>query len=730
MRMLRCVFLFLASFSFVLSAQTAAPTASVSGTITTPDKVSIASAEVRLVDLRRVTTTDVNGQYRFESVPAGRHVLQVTSPRYGTAVREINVGTEPLTVDLLLDVAVHAEEIVVTASSDPRAASQVYQPVDVMAAEELQARGQPTLGETLAQQPGVTSTGFVAGSSRPVIRGFGGDRIRILEDGIGTGDASNVSQDHNVSVDPANARSIEIVRGAATLLYGSNAVGGVVNVLDDRIPTTKIERALTGSAEIRLGSVAEERNGNVSLDGGAGAFAWHGNVSARNTGDVDTPLGTLINSGIESRSGALGGSWVHDRGFLGIGYSGFDTDYGVSDAGPDVEPEERVRIDMRQRRWDLKSEYAPTGGVFSRYRLRFGKTDYNHFEVVDGAPETGFANDFTEGRFEATHRAIGAISGSFGVQASSRDLAVTSEESLLPPTNTRNTAAFAFEELTTGRWRWQVGARYERQAIDVMSGDLPDRTFSGVSGSGGVIWLPNDTWSLALTASRSVRSPVAEELYYNGPHEATFQFQIGSPDLREEVGTGLDLGLRKRAGRVTGEASVFVTNFNGYIFENPTGETEDDLPVFRFEQADARFHGAEAHADVDVLHRDPHHVALELSADYVRARLRDGGEPLPFIPPFRYGIGLRYQGAALSANLEVRRTSRQNRVAAFETPTDGYTLVNASIGYRLFVAQTVHDLMLRGTNLTDEIARNHLNPLKDVVPLPGRDVSLSYRVTF
>lgn len=223
---------------------------------------------------------------------------------------------------------------------------------------------------------------------------------------------------------------------------------------------------------------------------------------------------------------------------------------------------------------------------------------------------------------------------------------------------------------------------------------------------------------------------MAEELYFNGPHEATFQFQIGSPDLREKVGTGLDLGLRKRAGRVTGEASVFVTNFNGYIFENSTGETEDDLPVFRFEQADARFRGAEAHADLDLLHRDPHHLALEVSADYVRAELRDSGESLPFIPSSRYGVGLRYQGAALSANVEVRRTSRQNRVAAFETPTDGYTLVNASVGYRLFVAQTVHDLLLRGTNLTDETARNHLNPLKDVVPLPGRDLSLSYRVTF
>lgn len=714
----------------VFSSALFAQASTLSGVVRTANQMPVSGAEVKIVDVRRTTVTSAEGTYSFDGVPEGRHVLQVTSTRFGSSVREVTSAAAPMTVDFVLDVAVHEEAITVTAATDPRAASEVYQPVDVVSGEELQQKQRATLGETLAEQPGVSSTGFVAGASRPVIRGLGGDRIRILEDGIGVGDASNVSQDHNVSVDPANAQSIEIVRGAATLLYGSNAVGGVVNVIDDRIPIEKVDRLVSGTVEARGASAADERNATIALDGGANALAWHANFTGRSTGDVDTPAGRLFNSDIDSKSGAIGASWIGPNAFLGLGYSGYDTNYGVSDAGPGAEPEEVVRIDMSQRRWDLKSELTPGTGPFSRIRVRAGRTDYEHSEIVNGDPESTFLNDFTEGRVEAAHRALGWFTGSFGAQYSSRDFSVVGEESLLPPTQTRNTALFAFEEMQRGAWSLQAGARYESQKVDVSSDELPNREFDGLSGSVGVIWTPGSAMSIALTASHSARLPVAEELYFNGAHEATFQFEIGDPDLDRETGNGLELALRKHGDRFGGEVSVFATNFDGYIYQRPTGEEEDGFPVFEFSQADAEFRGAEVHGDFTVLHADPHHLTLEVMGDYVRAQLRDTNEPLPFIPPVRYGIGLRYQGAALMANAEVRRTSDQNRVANFETETEGYTLVNASIGYRLFVGQTVHDVLLRGTNLTDELARNHLNPLKDVVPLPGRDFALSYRVTF
>jgi iron complex outermembrane receptor protein len=714
--------------SLSLHAQTGS--ASISGTVKNAAGAPVSAADVKIVGLRRATTTSTAGAWSFDNVPAGRHVLQVTSTRFGSSVREVTTASTPVTIDFVLDTGIHAEEIVVTASADPRAASQVYQPVDVVSGQELQTQQRATLGETLAEQPGVSSTGFVPGASRPVIRGLGGDRIRILEDGIGTGDASNVSQDHNVSLDPANAQSIEIVRGAATLLYGSNAVGGVVNVIDDRIPTTSAGEAISGNAELRGGTAGRERAGAVSLEGDREAFAWHADFSKRGSGDVRTPIGKLLNSDVDTKSGAVGVSWVAPAGYLGIGYSGYDTNYGVSDAGPDVEPEEVVRIDMSQRRWDLKGELAPEIGPFNRLRLRVGKTDYEHSEVPDGVVAVTFLNDYTEGRVEASHRALGAFTGSMGAQYSKRDFSVTGEEKLLPPTSTKNTAIFLFEEATRGPWQFQFGGRYEQQKVDVADEELPDRDFKGLSGSFGLVWAPTSTASIALTASHSARLPVAEELYFDGAHEATFQFEVGNPNLDRETSNGLDLSLRGHGERVSGEVSVFATRFDGYIFQNPTGDEEDGFPVFEFAQAGASFHGAEAHTDITLLHRDPNHLSLELSADYVHAELSDSGEPLPFIPPLRFGVGLRYQGEALHSTVEVRRAASQNRVAGFETETDGFTLLNASVGYRLFSGNTVHDILLRGTNLTDELARNHLNPLKDAVPLPGRDLGLSYRVTF
>ncbi|HEV7768832.1 MAG TPA: TonB-dependent receptor [Thermoanaerobaculia bacterium] len=719
----------IAIIAFVAVPAIAQTAGSLSGTVKTSSGDPVNRAEVEIVGLRRNTTTDASGAFRFDNVPSGRQLVQITSSREGTSVQQVNISG-PTTLDVTLDLAVHREEIVVSAATDPRAASEVAQPIDVVSGEELMVRQQATLGETLSSQPGVTSTGFAPGASRPVIRGFGGDRIRVLEDGVGVGDASNVSQDHNVSIDPSSAESIEIVRGPATLLYGSNAVGGVVNVIDDRVPMSLVGEAISGSLDLRGSSVSGERSTAISLTGGTNVFAWHGSFNDRQTDDFNTPIGKLFNSDIDSRSASVGASLIGAHGFIGLSYSGYNSDYGISEAGPGVRPDDIVRIDMKQRRFDLKSEWNLDGGPFTRLRLRAGRTDYSHFEVVNGEPEVEFLNDSTEARLEASHRDLGPFHGAVGVQFSDRDFRVEGEEFLLPPTVTENLAFFAFEEAGTGVWRLQLGGRYETQDIEVDSDAVPDRSFSGFSGSVSGVWVPNANYTASLSLSHSSRLPVAEELYFDGPHEATFQFQVGDPDLDVEQGNGLDLSLRKRTGRVTGEFSVFTQRFDGYIFQNPTGELEDEMPVFAFAQVDANFRGAEAHADIALHHSDPNHLSLELSGDYVRAELADGRGDVPFIPPFRFGVGLRFQGQALFLLAEARHANGQNRISDFETPTPSYTMINTAIGYRFFFGQTVHDLMLRANNLTDELAYNHLNPLKDVVPMPGRDFSLSYRLAF
>ena len=725
--------------TFAATVASAQRTATVVGKVYDPQAQPIAGATITLVELRRSTTTDADGAFRFENVPPRHYHVRAESPRHGFTIGEAEVAAgETRTVEIVIDPLVHTEEIVVTASADSRRESEVYQPVNVLSDEELQARLQPTLGETLAQEPGVASTSFGAGASRPVIRGLGADRVRVLEEGVGTGDVSNVSPDHAVSVDPASAAQIEIVRGPATLLYGSNAVGGVVNVISERIPTQTTTQAITGSADLRFASASEEKTSSLTLSGGRNQFAWHADASLRDTNDYEIPEpadedddpdhfeGVLENSAMQSRSATFGGSYVTDRGYIGAAISRFETNYGVPGHAHEGEPP--VRIDMGSDRFDIKGELTGLG-FFDSARLRLGLTDYEHVELEGDEVGTRFTNDGFEGRLEARHRALGRVRGTWGAQLTTTDFVAMGEEAYIPPNDSRATAIFAFEELPGEKLDIQFGARYEHQHVNVDDAELPDREFSGISGSLGAIWRPTEGYAVAVSLARAVRLPTATELYANGPHAATGQFEIGDPRLDEETSLGLDISLRRTVGRFRGELNLFNNRFDGYIYEAPTGAFEDDIPVYTFVQRDARFRGAEIATHTHLFSRGEAHVELDLSADYVRATV-SGGANLPRIPPVRAAIGIRTHGGPWQLMGEVRRTFEQDDVAPMESPTGGYTFVNAHVGYRLIAGNTIHDILLRGTNLTDQMARSHVSPLKEAAPLPGRDIALSYKLSF
>ncbi len=731
--------------AFSLSAQN---TATITGRVMTPDNAAIPDASVTILELRRTVQVGADGSFRFENVPAGHYHLHAESRRVGHAVGEAEIAAgQTLPVEIVMDPAIHHEEIVVSAGPDARRASEVYQPVNVIEQSEIAAQLQPTLGETLNQEPGVSSTYFGPGSSRPVIRGVGGDRIRILEEGVGTGDASNVSPDHAVSVEPSKAQQIEIVRGPATLLYGSNAVGGLVNVVDNRVPSIVPTEVVTGTVDLRAGTAADERSGTVTLDGGRGKFAWHLDFSDRNAGDVDIPgpadaeddpeefTGKLENSSLEARSGTLGASYVGERGFLGVAVTGFSTNYGIAghhhhegEEEGEEEEEAPVRIDLDQRRFDLRGELTQLTGPFENVRLRLGVNDYEHRELEGAEVGTTFTNERVEGRLEARHRPLGIVRGVLGVQLANNDFAAIGEEAFVPANTVDTRAIFAFEELTRGRFDFQFGARYENQDVSVAA-PLPSRSFAGISVSGGTIFRPIEGYGVALSLARTVRIPTASELYAFGPHVATRQFEIGNAELSEETSFGIDLSLRKNIGRVQGQINIFRNSFDGYIYDAPTGEVEDDLPVFRYVQDDARFTGIELETHTELWHEGEHHLELEVGGDYVRGRLVDGGD-LPRIPPLRLSLGLLYRLGQWTARAEAWRYATQRRVATLEEPTPGYTLVNASVSYRILTSRMVHDILLRGTNLTDELARSHVSPLKETVPLPGRDITLAYSMTF
>jgi iron complex outermembrane receptor protein len=504
-----------------------------------------------------------------------------------------------------------------------------------------------------------------------------------------------------------------------------------VNTIDKRIADSPQDPPITGVLDLAAGSVSEERSGASALQVGRGPLVVRGEYSRRDTNDVAIPSGTLANSAVESESAGASVSFVDRRGFVGVSARTFDTLYGVPGGHEDEGAEEApVRIDLDQRRVDIRGGYTQPFGAFRAAKLRFGIAEYEHVELEGDEVGTRFGNDGWEGRLELLHKPVGALRGSFGAQVFRRDFDVIGAEAFLPPSRTRTWALFAFEEVGTGSVKGQAGLRYERQTVDARGEAPARRSEGGLSGSAGLVWETKQGFGAALTVARSVKLPNAEELYANGPHIATRAFEIGAPDLRKEQSLGVDLALRQHSGQFRGQLTLFANRFDDYIFDQVTGEEEDGLQVVQFVQKDARFMGGELEGHFDLLEKEPHHLDVELSADLVRAQLTDDHQDLPRIPPIRYGAALHYRSHIWNARIEARGAATQNRVGPFERPTEGYTWLNASVGYRIFAGKALVDLVLRGTNLTDKEARVHTSYLKDLVPLPGRDVRLNARLTF
>lgn len=731
----------------------------IQGTVTTMTVGEAGGVLVRLVGQNRAATTAADGSFAFESVSPGTYVVEVRDERLGRGSERVQVvagGTAQ--IEITLSPLFHIDALVVTAGPLAGRQDELFQAARVVGGRELRNRLQPSLGETLANEPGVSSTYFGPGSSRPIIRGLGGDRVRILENGVGTGDASNTSPDHAVSVDPASAERIEVVRGPATLLYGSSAIGGVVNILDGRIPQEHPAAKFSGQVLATGGSAAEEKatSGHVTLD--LGRFVVRGSGGWRNTGDYDIPgfaelahddtahaagdhsdevEGILENSFTENTNWSVGASWIGDRGYLGAAVTGYDQDYGVpghahEDGGAAPDPgaeEELVTVDLRQRRFDLAGELRFDRGLFEALRLKVGGNDYRHFELEGTDIGTIFQNDQWEGRLEGRHRGFGGFEGAVGVQASRRDFSTIGAEAFTPPNLTDLLAVFVYEERDLGPARIQLGARYEFQESSESVAGF-SRSFGGASFSGGIRWDPGESASLSLAGSRSVKLPTAEELFSDGPHIATRSYELGNRDLEEEVALSLDATLHFHLERFRGEVSGFINEFSDYIYPSFTGNVTDGLLEVRYAQADARFVGFEARTEVELFHEGEQHLGLEVSTDYVRATLKEDDSPLPRIPPFRLGAGLRYEGMPWQASVMVRQVAEQTRVASNEEETPGYTMLEASVGYRLFTGRAVHEIVLQGRNLTDADARVHASLLKEMVPLPGRDIRLMYRVAF
>jgi iron complex outermembrane receptor protein len=718
-----------AAFSLAIMAafSGAALAATLEVKVSDADGKPVSGAAVTLLPSNRQATSGEDGVARFDNVSPGAYDVSARAPGLAPSRTDVTVSEgNPVSVAMTLSTQLHRSETV-TVSPNARDTFESYQPASILGGEDLQQRLGNTLGSTLANEPGVNVRSFGSGNARPVVRGLDNDRVLILENGARTGDLSSQSADHGVTLDPATATQIEVVRGPATLLYGSSAIGGVVNLVSDEIVTKPLQGV--HGAFTAQGATADENAGIAgNLSGGNGKVAYRVNGSAQRTDEYDTPEGKVPNSQSKSKSGGGSLAFTGDDGFLGASYQYVDTRYGV----PFVE-EGETTLHPRRHRVDLRGERRNLGGFISGVKFLGGFRDYKHDEIEgSGEIATSFKNKVTEGDLYLNHRAFGALTGTFGLRGEHRDYSAAGEEALAPPTTQNTFAGFVYEELKFRHAAIQFGGRVDHTSFDpdgaaVERPDVPKRDFTNFSASVGVLGYLRDDLTLALNLARAARNPSLEELYNLGPHAGNFAFEIGDPTLPTEIAYGADLSLRYRTSRFVGEGTVFINSIDQFIFPFQTGEVEEDLPVVSFTSADSKFTGFEAHVDAG-LTKD---VWLILGGDAVRGELRGGGGgPLPRIPPYRLWAGLRFEHGPFHLEGEVKNVGKQTRVYGAETTTAGYTLVNFHGSYQITSGHTVHTVTVRADNVADELYRNHLSYIKDLTPEMGRSFRLVYGVRF
>ena len=651
-------------------------------------------------------------------------------------------------------------EVVVTAFRRNR--EDLLSGTTVVSGDTLARELRPTIGDTLARQPGVSATSFGPNASRPVLRGMQGERVRVLTDGIGSLDASNTSVDHAVAINPLTAERVEVLRGPSALLYGSSAIGGVVNVIDSRIPRRIPDEPVHVDGIATYGSAARERSISGAADAPIGAhFVAHVDASYSKSSDLRTGgfiLGPrlraeaqasadpeiralarlrdrLPNSAARTWDVAAGAAYVNGDTNIGLSASHYDSLYGVPiryALDPAAEAE-APRIHIKQNRLDGRAEIAAGSGFIESIRLRAGYSDYRHDELEeDGSVGTTFLSKGFEARAEAVQAKRGGWSGGFGAQYFHRGFDVIGDEKFLPKNRASQFGLFALQALDLGALKLEAGARYEHsQAKADADADLGNpalqRRFDAISASVGGSYTIGDGIRVGLNLSHSERAPSAEELFANGPHAGTQAFEIGDPNLQVEKNLGMEASLHVSGDGYHLDASVYRSRFRNFIYEARTGEIEDDLPVFRIRQTGARQWGFELEGSIRVAKIGATTISLDALADYTRTTIRGVG-PAPRIPPFRLLGGMEAKTDRIQGRIEVEWVDDQHRLADFETATRGYTMVNASLSFQPFEANSNTTIMLSVNNLFDVDARRHASSLKDFAPLAGRDIRISARL--
>ena len=711
-------------------------------------------ATVMLVQLGFVTETDEEGRYILENVPPGSYDIVAYTPSVTSPVHWIEVtGGETKTVDLQLRISPIRHEITVTAKGRQETAFEAVQSVTSMDSFEISEQMAPSIGEVLDQKLGLAKRSSGPGSARPMIRGFDGDRVLVMQDGIRVGSLGSQAGDHGEPIDPASIDRLEVVRGPATLLYGSNAVGGVVNAVTShqeyhQQPHEGIRGQITSSA----GTNNSQAGASVNLVYGTGNWLFSAGGGGQRTGDYKSPLGKVDNSKARISNGTGGLGWYGGKGFASLGYTFNDGRYGIpfaegeEEGGLEEEQQKAVDSDFRRQNVRFSGGFHGIQSFIDAFRLTGSFTDWrqDELEILENSEEViGTRADNEQfiyrGVFE--QRVYKTLSGSLGFWDMNRRYEATGEEVLSPPTDQEAFAVFALEELDFERVKVQLGGRVEythytpgspaarepeREGAQAELQGLPERNFTGFSGGVGArvkLWKEG---AFVTNYTSSYRAPALEELYNFGPHLGLRAFEVGNPDLKRERSNGLDFSLRHLGERVRGEANLFYYDIDDFVFLAPTGESRDGLFEAEYQQGASQFLGTEVGVNF-ALHDS---LWLDLGLEWVRAQLTASDTPLPRIPPLRGRVGLDFLYKGLSVGPEVVMASSQKEIFTTETPTPGYTVINLIASYTMPRQHFAHHFSVNVFNVGDRLYRNHVSFIKDFAPEMGRGLRFSYVMKF
>ena len=782
----------------LLLASPSALAQTLSGTVTNAAGKPLANATVEIEALKRVTSTNELGEFTFSNVKEGDYTLHIFASGFAHLHEHAQVQSDNAEGANFVLARSAIEVIDVHATPMHLSVMESATPVSVLSGETLRRQQAATLGDTLEKLPGVQSNFHGNVASTPIIRGLSGPRVLITQNGLDVSDVSRVGPDHAVASEASTAKQIEVLRGPATLFFGSGAIGGVVNVVDQRVPTSTETR---GEFVLETRTVNDQKLGTFNVTTGVDNIAFYADGFYRDSNDYETPVAPDIddpdgahvveNSNEESSGFTLGTSYLFDQGYVGVAVERFEREYGVP--GHSHGGDTSVFADLEQTKYQLLGEYNFTNDFLQSVHFRAGYTDYEHAEVEGGLVGTTFSNETEELRVELLHKPMAGWRGGISLHYKGSDVFAQGEEAFTPPSEMEMFAVALMEERHFGDFLVQLGARAESVTLDASSVLLPeldahddehdhdehahdehehegsefvrqfavDQEFTPISLSAGVVYTINESYNVGVSLSRSERAPSASELLSFGPHIGTRTYEIGALfDLSEEgefvlsqtaidleTANNIDLTFRKTQGDVGFVFNAFYNQVDNYYFQEETGlfaesghdhdhgeeghgeeghdEHSDELPVYLFGSADAILHGFE----LQVAWQTTDNLKLDFFADYVKARLKDGGA-LPRTSPMRVGSHVAYTLDNIRADLDITHFAKQDDISTFETETDGYTLVDASITYDIPLGDIDLSVYLSGENLTDEEARVHTSFLKDIAPRPGRNFAFGVRGYF